>query len=130
MQGGSGSVQDIVFANIQVSEVENPIVIDQFYCDGGKCRNDTSAVAVSGINYVNIQGTYTLQPVYFACSDSMPCTGVFLSTIELKPVQERNHLSAPFCWETYGELKTTTDPPIDCLQGGKPPNYPSQLDSC
>ncbi|XP_022739514.1 polygalacturonase At1g48100 [Durio zibethinus] len=119
-QGGSGAVQQVMFSNIQVSEVEIPIMIDQFYCDKGSCKNQSSAVAVSGINYVNIQGTYTVKPVHFACSDSLPCTGVSLSTIELKSVQENHHLDGPFCWETYGELKTTTEPPINCLEIGKP----------
>ncbi|XP_031382582.1 polygalacturonase At1g48100 [Punica granatum] len=129
-QGGSGSVQNIMFSNIQVSEVKTPIMIDQYYCDKAKCKNQTSAVALSGINYMNIRGTYTSQPVHFACSDSLPCVGVSLTTIELKSVQESNHLYGPFCWETYGELKTSTDPPIDCLQEGKPSSFPSQLDSC
>ncbi|KAJ6725614.1 hypothetical protein OIU79_003893 [Salix purpurea] len=50
-QGGSGSVQGVLFSNIQVSEVQLPIVIDQFYCDKSKCKNQTSAVALSGITY-------------------------------------------------------------------------------
>ncbi|KAI6700706.1 hypothetical protein NL676_015030 [Syzygium grande] len=128
-QGGSGSVQDIMFSNIQVSEVQTPIMIDQFYCDKGTCKNETAAVAVSGINYMNIKGTYTVQAVHFACSDSLPCIGVSLTTIELKSVQG-SHLYDPFCWETYGELKTTTEPPISCLQKGKPSNLPSKLVSC
>ncbi|KAK6256453.1 hypothetical protein SCA6_017758 [Theobroma cacao] len=119
-QGGSGAVQQVMFSNIQVSEVETPIMIDQFYCDKGSCKNQSSAVAVSGINYVNIRGTYTVQPVHFACSDSLPCSGVTLSTIELKSVQENHRLGGPFCWETYGELKTATEPPINCLEIGKP----------
>lgn len=123
-------MQNIMFSNIQVSEVQTPIMIDQYYCDKGKCKNQTSSVALSGINYVNIRGTYTSQPVHFACSDSLPCTGVSLTTIELKPAQERGHLYDPFCWETYGELKTSMDPPIDCLQKGKPSSYPSRLDTC
>ncbi|XP_059624555.1 polygalacturonase At1g48100-like [Cornus florida] len=118
-QGGSGSVQGIMFSNIQLSEVKTAIMIDQFYCDGSKCSNKTSAVAVSGITYRNIKGTYTENPVHFACSDSLPCTGVILNTIELKAVQESNPLSNPFCWKTYGELQTSTVPPIDCLQSGK-----------
>ncbi|KAF8037567.1 hypothetical protein BT93_B0449 [Corymbia citriodora subsp. variegata] len=128
-QGGSGSVQDIMFSNIQVSEVQTPIMIDQFYCDKGNCKNETAAVAVSSINYMNIKGTYTVQPVHFACSDSLPCIGVSLTTIQLKPVQG-SHWYDPFCWETYGELKTATEPPISCLQKGKPSNLPSQLVSC
>ncbi|KAE8689341.1 Shaggy-like kinase 13 isoform 1 [Hibiscus syriacus] len=44
------------------SEVETPIMIDQFYCDKSHCKNQSSAVEVSGIKYVNIRGTYTVQP--------------------------------------------------------------------
>lgn len=129
LQGGSGSVKNIMFSNIEVSEVKKPIVIDQFYCDQSKCKNQTSAVAVSGIHYVNIQGTYTYQPVYFACSDSVPCTGVSLDTIKLKPAEETND---PFCWKAYGEIKTSTVPPVDCLNTNKPSSSiaPSKVDSC
>lgn len=133
LQGGSGSVRGIMFSNIQVSEVKIPIMIDQFYCEGSKCQNKTSAVAVSGISYQNIKGTYTVKPVHFACSDSLPCTGVTLNTIELKALQsESSKLSGPFCWQTYGELKTATTPPIDCLKMGKPISnqVQSNVDSC
>ncbi|PON84212.1 Glycoside hydrolase [Trema orientale] len=125
-QGGSGSVQNVMFSNIQVSEVKTPIMIDQFYCDNGKCSNETSAVAVSGINYINVKGTYTVKPVHFACSDSLPCTGVSLNTIQLKSVQESE---GPFCWEAYGELETPTVPPVDCLKTGKPPGTTVQSKS-
>lgn len=119
-QGGSGSVQGVQFSNIQVSEVQFPIVIDQFYCDKRKCSNQTSAVALSGINYANIRGTYTVKPVHFACSDSMPCTGVTLTGIQLKPLQEHYHMYDPYCWQTFGELYSPAVPPIQCLQIGKP----------
>lgn len=102
-QGGSGSVQGITFSNIQVSQVETPIMIDQYYCDGGKCKNESSAVAVSGINYENIKGTYTKYPLRFACSDNLPCTGISLDAIELTPAGQD---SRPFCWKTYGDLKS------------------------
>ncbi|KAK9119730.1 hypothetical protein Scep_017823 [Stephania cephalantha] len=131
-QGGSGSVQNVMFSNIQVSEVEFPIVIDQFYCDRSTCKNQTSAVALMGINYERIRGTYTVKPVHFACSDSLPCMDVTLTSIELKPLQERYRLSDPFCWQTFGELATPTVPPINCLQLGKPPNNRilSDYESC
>ncbi|KAM1082592.1 hypothetical protein EV2_021816 [Malus domestica] len=119
-QGGSGSVQGVMFSNIQVSEVQLPIVIDQFYCDKSTCKNQTSAVALSGITYERIRGTYTVKPVHFACSDSLPCVGVTLNSIDLKPLQEKYHLYDPFCWQTFGELRTPTVPPIGCLQLGKP----------
>uniref|UniRef100_A0A0R0F9B3 Polygalacturonase n=1 Tax=Glycine max TaxID=3847 RepID=A0A0R0F9B3_SOYBN len=127
-QGGSGSVQGVLFSNIQVSEVELPIVIDQFYCDKRTCKNQTSAVSLAGINYERIRGTYTVKPVHFACSDNLPCVDVSLTSVELKPIQEQYHLYNPFCWQTYGELKTPTVPPIDCLQIGKPTNNRIQTD--
>lgn len=127
-QGGSGSVQGVLFSNIQVSEVELPIVIDQFYCDKYTCSNQTSAVALSGITYEKIRGTYTVKPVHFACSDSTPCMDVTLNAIELKPIQENYHLYNPYCWQTFGELTTPTVPPIDCLQLGKPSSNRVQSD--
>jgi polygalacturonase len=119
-QGGIGSVKGILFSNIQLTEVQLPIVIDQFYCDHSKCMNHTSAVSVEGVTYEKIRGTYTVKPVHFACSDSFPCIDVQLSGIELKPVQLQYHMYDPFCWKTFGELNSATVPPIDCLQIGKP----------
>jgi len=66
VQGGSGSVQGLMFSNIQVSKVQIPIVIGQFYCDKTKCQNQTSVVALSEINYEKITGTYTVKPVHLA----------------------------------------------------------------
>ncbi|CAI9289020.1 unnamed protein product [Lactuca saligna] len=127
-QGGSGSVQGIMFSNIQVSEVQLPIVIDQFYCDKSTCKNQSSAVALSGISYERIRGTYTVKPVHFACSDSMPCTDVNLNGINLKPIQERYHMYDPFCWKTFGELLSPAVPPVECLQIGKPSSSHVQAD--
>ncbi|KAB1207892.1 hypothetical protein CJ030_MR7G024254 [Morella rubra] len=131
-QGGSGSVQGVLFSNIQVSEVQLPIVIDQYYCDKSSCKNQTSAVALSGINYERIRGTYTVKPVHFACSDSLPCVDVTLTAIQLKPLQEKYRMYDPFCWQTFGELRTPAVPPIDCLQIGKPSSnrVQSDHDSC
>ncbi|KAJ9554424.1 LOW QUALITY PROTEIN: hypothetical protein OSB04_018469 [Centaurea solstitialis] len=119
-QGGSGSVQGVLFSNIQVSEVEFPIMIDQYYCDHSSCKNHTSNVALSNIAYENIRGTYTVKPVHVSCSDSTPCTDVKLTDIELKPMPKGYHMSGPFCWQAFGELYAPTIPEIDCLQVGKP----------
>ncbi|XP_059656129.1 polygalacturonase At1g48100-like isoform X2 [Cornus florida] len=127
-QGGSGSVKGVLFSNIQVSEVQIPIIIDQFYCDKRNCKNQTSAVAVSGVTYEKIRGTYTVKPVHFACSDSLPCTEVSLTAIELEPLEEQYHMYDPFCWETFGELNGPTTPPIDCLQIGNPSSNGIQTD--
>lgn len=132
-QGGIGLVQDVRFSNIQVSEVQTPIMIDQFYCDKRTCTNQTSAVAVSGVQYENIRGTFTIKPVHLACSDSSPCSGITLTGVQLKPVQVPHyHLNNPFCWQAFGELFTPTIPPVACLQIGKPAgnNVQSYHDIC
>ncbi|KAK6913097.1 Glycoside hydrolase, family 28 [Dillenia turbinata] len=116
-QGGSGLVQGVMFSNVQVTDVQTPIVIDQFYCGGSKCKNSSSAVAINGVTYENIKGTYTASPVHFACSDNLPCTGLTLNTIQLTPSEKS---SDPFCWEAYGQLLTDTEPPIDCIASGHP----------
>ncbi|CAH9087871.1 unnamed protein product [Cuscuta epithymum] len=119
-QGGIGSVKGIRFSNIQVDEVEVPIIIDQFYCDKRACKNQTSAVAVSGIHYENIIGTYTVKPIHFACSDNTPCLDVTLDRIKLQPLQERYRMYDPYCWQTFGELYSPASPPVQCLQVHKP----------
>lgn len=116
-QGGSGSVTGVKFNNIHMISVRNPIIIDQFYCLNTKeCTNKSSAVFVSNIVYTNIKGTYDIRspPMRFACSDSVPCTNLTLSDIELLPSQG-DIVNDPFCWNAYGDLETLTIPPVSCL---------------
>ncbi|XAR61456.1 Polygalacturonase [Bertholletia excelsa] len=120
-QGGHGSVSGITFNNVHMDNVRNPIIIDQFYCLLKDCSNQTSAVLVSDILYTNIKGTYDVRstPMRFACSDSVPCTNITLSNVELLPAQGEMVLD-PFCWNAYGDLQTLTIPPVSCLLEGFP----------
>ncbi|TYH38992.1 hypothetical protein ES332_D12G148700v1 [Gossypium tomentosum] len=120
-QGGSGAVSGIMFGNIHMISVRNPIIIDQFYCLTKDCLNQTSAVYVSDILYEGIKGTYDTRspPMHFGCSDSVPCTNITLSDIELLPAQGDIVLD-PFCWNAYGELETLAIPPVYCLREGVP----------
>lgn len=120
-QGGSGAVSGITFSNIHMESVRNPIIIDQFYCLTKGCTNQTSAVYVSDILYESIKGTYDIRspPMHFGCSDSVPCTNITLSDIELLPAQGDIVLD-PFCWNAYGDLETLTIPPVSCLLEGIP----------
>ncbi|XP_062234021.1 polygalacturonase At1g48100-like [Phragmites australis] len=120
-QGGSGSVTNVRFSNVQVSGVKIPIAIDQYYCDHTTCTNQTSAVAVSGVAYQGVAGTYTERPVYLACSDAAPCSGIHLADIQLAPVKDGGyHLHGPFCWKAYGDVVRPVEPPVECLMAGGP----------
>ncbi|KAL0420166.1 UNVERIFIED_CONTAM: Polygalacturonase [Sesamum radiatum] len=120
-QGGSGAVSGVTFENIHMDNVRNPIIIDQFYCLSKDCANHTSAVYLSDIQYVGIKGTYDIRspPMHFACSDSVPCTNITISDVELLPAKGDVVLD-PFCWNAYGELQTLTIPPVSCLLEGIP----------
>ncbi|PIA37988.1 hypothetical protein AQUCO_02900086v1 [Aquilegia coerulea] len=120
-QGGMGSVSDISFENIQMENVKNCIILDQYYCLMKNCRNQTSAVHATNISYKNIKGTYDVRtpPIHFACSDTVPCTNITLSEVELLP-EQGELVDDPFCWNAYGTQETLTIPPIDCLQDGEP----------
>lgn len=120
-QGGTGSVSGISFENIQMDNVRNSIIIDQYYCFTKGCRNQTSAVYLTDVSYRNIKGTYDVRspPIHFACSDTVPCTNLTMSEVELLPY-EGELVDDPFCWNAYGTQETLTIPPIDCLQDGMP----------
>ncbi|XP_075642948.1 polygalacturonase At1g48100 [Castanea sativa] len=131
-QGGSGAVSGVTFSNIHMDNVRNPIIVDQFYCLTKACTNQTSAVFVSDILYTNIKGTYDVRnpPMRFACSDSVPCTNLTLSDVELLPAQG-DIVLGPFCWNAYGDLKTLTIPPVSCLLEGTPQSIlNNDIDSC
>ncbi|OWM76071.1 hypothetical protein CDL15_Pgr009717 [Punica granatum] len=142
-QGGMGSVQGVTFSDIRMSRVRFPIIVDQYYCDKGKgpCSNQTSAVAVSGLTYENIRGTYTDMSILFACSDSIPCTDITLNGIDLQPVQQKKghgrhhrHIHKPLCWQVFGEWTQPKAPQMDCnVQAGRPSTYDkvrSNLNMC
>ncbi|KAJ6718461.1 POLYGALACTURONASE PLANT-LIKE PROTEIN [Salix purpurea] len=120
-QGGTGSVSDINFENIQMENVRNCIIIDQYYCLSKACQNETSAVYVTGVTYRNIKGTYDVRtpPIHFACSDTVACTDILLSDVELLP-EEGELVDDPFCWNAYGTEETVTIPPVNCLREGEP----------
>ncbi|KAK8555790.1 hypothetical protein V6N13_069871 [Hibiscus sabdariffa] len=120
-QGGTGSVSGISFENIQMENVRNCIIVDQYYCMSKECLNQTSAVQVTDIQYRNIKGTYDVRtpPIHFACSDTVACTNITMAEVELLP-EEGELVDDPFCWNAYGIEETLTIPPIGCLQEGMP----------
>ncbi|XP_010251216.1 PREDICTED: probable polygalacturonase At1g80170 [Nelumbo nucifera] len=113
-QGGSGYVRSVRFENVRMDEVENPIIIDQFYCDSPKaCKNQTSAVEISQIMYRNISGTTTSQKAMkFACSDTVPCNRIVLSNINL---ERKDGTVETYCNSATGFGIGNVQPSADCL---------------
>ncbi|KAF7851381.1 hypothetical protein BT93_L4052 [Corymbia citriodora subsp. variegata] len=78
-------VRNVLFQNIIMKNVKNPIIIDQNYCPNNQgCPRQSSGVKISQVTYRNIQGTSATQKaVTFNCSSSTPCQGVRLQDINL-----------------------------------------------
>ncbi|KAL6210458.1 hypothetical protein ACLB2K_015690 [Fragaria x ananassa] len=81
-----GVAKDILYQDIIMVNVKNPILINQNYCDKGKtCKQMVpSKVQISDVRFKNIRGS-SLSPVAVKldCSQSMPCQNVELSDIDL-----------------------------------------------
>ncbi|KFK37027.1 hypothetical protein AALP_AA4G202700 [Arabis alpina] len=83
--GGSGSASNIIFQNIQMDNVKNPIIIDQHYCDKSKCTKEKSAVQVKNVVYRNIRGTSASDmAITFDCSSDYPCQGIVLDKVNIR----------------------------------------------
>ncbi|XP_031745023.1 probable polygalacturonase At1g80170 isoform X2 [Cucumis sativus] len=117
-QGGSGSATDIIFKNMLMKNVSNPIIIDQYYCDSNRpCANQTSAVKVEDISFIHIKGTTaTNKAIKFACSDTSPCVGLYLEDILL--LSEDAKISTSSCWQAYGLSSGPVYPP-SCFLGNE-----------
>ncbi|KAG0463121.1 hypothetical protein HPP92_021597 [Vanilla planifolia] len=82
----SSAAHDFTFEDLIMTDVENPIVIDQKYCPHNLCGNkNPSLVKISNVKFRNIRGdTKTKNAIYLVCSDAFPCEGVELSNIDLR----------------------------------------------
>ncbi|KAM7257229.1 hypothetical protein ACFE04_012970 [Oxalis oulophora] len=93
--GGSQPSQasNIIFQDIIMKGVKNPIIIDQEYQSHNK---GPSRVKLDDIRYINVRGTSTSKlAVSLTCSKTCPCTNVRFNNINLKFVGD-NQPKVPF----------------------------------
>ncbi|XP_043694037.1 polygalacturonase-like [Telopea speciosissima] len=110
----NGFVKGIVFKQVVMKNVQNPIVIDQNYCPHNTgCPNQNSGIQISGVTYTNIVGTSATEVVmFFNCSATSPCKGIGLQDIKLTYI---NHQPAQsFCKNVHGNAAGVVSPP-SCL---------------
>ncbi|TXG70441.1 hypothetical protein EZV62_005376 [Acer yangbiense] len=134
-QGGSGYARNIKFQNIEMSNVTNPIIVDQRYCDQDKpCKEQSSAVQVKNVVYQNIKGTSASKvAVKFDCSENYPCQGIVLEDINLQAEESEESVEAS-C-NNVQETQIGVGPPYNnnyldqegAAYGFDSPAYPSYL---
>ncbi|XP_057958619.1 probable polygalacturonase At3g15720 [Malania oleifera] len=83
-QGGSGYARKINFQNITLNIVENPIVINQYYCPMKPCNNESSTVEVSDVTFSMVKGSSTSDNVIsLSCSETAGCKNIVLDQINI-----------------------------------------------
>ncbi|KAG5537569.1 hypothetical protein RHGRI_024877 [Rhododendron griersonianum] len=108
-QGGTGYARKISFEKISFVAVDNPIIIDQFYCP-----SQTSAVELSDITYSGINGTSTADDaINLSCSQSAGCTGISIDHVNITSANLGKRTYAN-CFNAHGTC-THTVPPVKCL---------------
>ncbi|KAF9619347.1 hypothetical protein IFM89_006534 [Coptis chinensis] len=76
---------NLKFEDIIMTNVKNPIIIDQEYCPGKGCEIKPSQVKISDVLFKNIKGSATTKSkVTLVCKSSMSCENVVLTNIDLK----------------------------------------------
>ncbi|XP_068646261.1 probable polygalacturonase At3g15720 [Aristolochia californica] len=111
-QGGSGNVRDIHFKDIQMESVYFPIIINQYY---ESPRNLTSAVKISNVEFSGIRGTGTGNiAIDLACSETVPCTDVRLSGVNLKSAFPNKGVTS-YCLSVHGPRCSDCSPQVPCL---------------
>ncbi|EPS71289.1 hypothetical protein M569_03472 [Genlisea aurea] len=99
----------IIFQDIIMNEVANPIIIDQHYHSSAKKESN---VKLSDIHFINISGTtVTPDAIQLDCSKTHPCDKVELANIDLQPAGNAKTLTAT-CANAATTIKGTTNPPM------------------
>ncbi|XVE76657.1 hypothetical protein DITRI_Ditri12bG0191500 [Diplodiscus trichospermus] len=81
----TGFARNILFQHAVMTDVQNPIVIDQHYCpDEKNCPGKVSGVKISEVTYQDILGTSATEvAVKLDCSSKYPCTDIRLEDVKL-----------------------------------------------
>ncbi|KAL3501921.1 hypothetical protein ACH5RR_036370 [Cinchona calisaya] len=114
-QGGSGYARNITFEKITSIDVENPVIIDQYYCDHQHCKTHDSAVEIYDITFREVLGTSQNRvSVTFECSEAVPCRNVLVDDIYLLSKHHKSTTSD--CTNVFGKIQGKQRVPlISCL---------------
>nr|XP_016492274.1 PREDICTED: polygalacturonase ADPG1-like [Nicotiana tabacum] len=103
-QVGTGYVRDVRFENLEFNSMDNPIIIDQNYCDvRGACKEMPIGVHISNVVYENMKGTSSTDiAINLNCSNSVPCTDITLQQIRLTSATLGGKVTA-YCKNAHGQ---------------------------
>ncbi|XP_062005898.1 probable polygalacturonase At3g15720 [Rosa rugosa] len=124
--GGSGYAKNISYDKITLIGVQNPIIIDQNYCNGERdCGYITSnsAVEVSNVAFNDFRGTLADEhAITFDCSKTadgtLACLNINMKQINITSIDPEKEISV-LCKNVNGTTEDTS-PSVHCLQARNP----------
>ncbi|KAL5975814.1 hypothetical protein ACLOJK_020142 [Asimina triloba] len=118
-QGAHGYARNISFKNVHFTWVDNPIIIDQYYCSISRaCKNQTEGVKISDVSYKNMRGTSSTDiAINFMCSETVACTRIHLQDIRLGSIGQKKTTSA-YCFNAHGSIDGIVVPTVPCFPKG------------
>ncbi|KAL6186007.1 hypothetical protein ACLB2K_042129 [Fragaria x ananassa] len=88
----------MIFRDLIMQNVKNPIIIDQEYGCNDKCNKAPSKVKISNVHYINVKGTTSSDiAVDLICSSHSPCEDIELRDIDLKYVGPKKVRTSSQC---------------------------------
>ncbi|TYG49348.1 hypothetical protein ES288_D10G087300v1 [Gossypium darwinii] len=133
-QTGRGLVQNVTFTNINFTAVENPIIIDQYYCDKpDSCKptvrysymhkfNCSISCQISMFIIENLDRTpeligtsQTEVAINLNCSNNVPCSGITLDNVRLVSATHQFNQLVSSCNHVSG-LNRGIIEPKSCLK--------------
>nr|XP_011470459.1 PREDICTED: probable polygalacturonase At3g15720 [Fragaria vesca subsp. vesca] len=117
-KGGSGYARDIIFENITIQAIKNPIIIDQEYSDVlytgfGTLHDQGSAVQVSDVTFRDFQGSVSGDvAITLDCDNRVGCKNIVMDHIDLTSSVHGKKVAA-YCKNVRG-LRTSLSPSVTC----------------
>ncbi|PON88995.1 Glycoside hydrolase [Trema orientale] len=115
-QVGKGYVRGVIFEQFYLDSVKNPIIIDQNYCNiRGACKEQHTGVKISNVAFSDFKGTSSSDvAINLNCSRAVACTGILLTTIQLKSAKLEHNVTSS-CTNAHGYSLGVVEPG-SCLQ--------------
>ncbi|VFQ82296.1 unnamed protein product [Cuscuta campestris] len=108
-------VDNVVFEDVVMTNVNNPIFIDQQYCPSPPCSTQASSVQIRNVTFQKIRGSSSSrEAVILNCSKKYPCQEVKLIDINLV-YNGRNGPATSSCSNVRGNALGQQLPPVGCL---------------
>ncbi|KAL2973367.1 hypothetical protein AAZX31_14G041800 [Glycine max] len=105
--GGCGYARNIKFEHIVLTNIKNPIIIDQDY-------ENTSEVQISGVTYRYVNGTSNSETaIILNCGAGAGCTDIFMDVVNITSTSSGSNVHAS-CNNAHG-VAASTSPPVSCL---------------